>query len=61
MSADLHIANIEREAEVFKNVLYGTLTQMMLMTRDAGHAGIAEKLMRLRDELNSIYPKRIRP
>lgn len=58
MSTDLHIANIEREAEVFRNVLYDTLTQMTIYVRDMGHAGIAEKFMRLREELNSIYPKR---
>lgn len=58
MSTDLHIRNIEREAEVFRNVLYDTLTQSAIFARDLGHAAIAEKYMRLREELNSIYPKR---
>ena len=58
MSVDLHIANIEREAEVLRNVMYDTCTQMAILARDMGHAGCAEKFMQLREELNSIYPKR---
>lgn len=53
-----HIANIEREAEVLKNVLRDTITTLAIQARDMGHAPVAAKFLELREELESIFPKK---
>lgn len=51
-----HIANIEREAEILKNVLRDTITTLAIQARDMGHAPVATKYLELREELESIFP-----
>ena len=56
MSHSLHIANLERESEVLKNVLRDTIVTLAIQARDLGHASLAEKYLQLREELQSIFP-----
>jgi hypothetical protein len=56
MSADFHTTNIEREAEVIKNVLRDTITTLAIQARDLGYAPIAANYLQLRDELEAIFP-----
>lgn len=58
MSAALHIHNIEREAEVVKNVVRDICTTLAIQARDLGHAPVAAKYLELREELESIFPKK---
>ena len=58
MSIDLHIRNLEREAEVLKSVLYAVCQQSAINARDMGHAAIAAKFLDLREEVNAIYPRK---
>ena len=53
-----HIANIERESEVLKNVVRDICTTLAMQARDLGHAPLAVKYLELREELESIFPKR---
>lgn len=57
MSTELHIRNIERELEVIKNCLFDLVTQDAMFARDNGQLALADKFLRLREELDSIYPK----
>ena len=53
-----HITNIERESEVLKNVVRDICTTLSIRARDLGHAALAVKYLELREELESIFPKR---
>ena len=53
-----HLHNMERESEVLKNVVRDICTTLSIQARDLGHASLAVKYMDLRDELESIFPKR---
>ena len=55
-----HFRNIEREAEVVKNVLRAVCLQSALNARDMGHAAVAAKFLELRDEVDAIYPKNLK-
>jgi hypothetical protein len=65
MSTELHIANIEREAEVLKNVVRDLCTQNYLLIKalnynnnDCGLTVLAEKYMELREDVDRIFPRK---
>ena len=53
-----HLHNIDREAEVIKNVVRDICTTLAIQARDLGHAALAVKYLELREEIESIFPKR---
>lgn len=70
---DLHIANIEREAEVMKNVIYQLCNTLAIMAENSrcqvsgrydrqwmenSFADLRSKILELRNEIDDIYPRR---
>jgi hypothetical protein len=66
MSTELHIANIEREAEVLKNVVRDLCTQNYLLIKtlnyhnDPVHAldDLAKQFLELREDVDRIFPRK---
>lgn len=56
MSTKLHIANIERDLEVIKWSLHKLITEDAVFARNQGHLDLAEKLLKVRSDLDSIFP-----